>query len=38
LGISPETARVHRRHIYAKLGVGSQGELFSRVMDALADD
>ena len=35
LGISPETARVHRRHLYAKLGVGSQGELFSRVMTAV---
>lgn len=28
LSISIETVRVHRRHIYAKLGVSSQAELF----------
>jgi DNA-binding CsgD family transcriptional regulator len=28
LAISVETVRVHRRHIYAKLGVSSQAELF----------
>ncbi len=28
LRISGETVRVHRRHIYEKLGVSSQGELF----------
>ena len=28
LGISSETVRVHRRHIYEKLGVSSQAELF----------
>jgi DNA-binding CsgD family transcriptional regulator len=28
LGLSPETVRVHRRHIYRKLGVSSQAELF----------
>lgn len=28
LAISIETVRVHRRHIYAKLGVSSQAELF----------
>ena len=38
LGISPETARVHRRHLYAKLDVGSQGELFSRVMTAVVGE
>ncbi len=35
LGISPETLRVHRKHIYAKLGVSSQGELFSLFLSAL---
>ncbi|MCB2125568.1 MAG: helix-turn-helix transcriptional regulator [Rhodobacteraceae bacterium] len=29
LGISPGTVKVHRRHAYAKLNVGSQSELFS---------
>lgn len=28
LGISSGTVRIHRRNIYAKLGIGSQGELF----------
>jgi DNA-binding CsgD family transcriptional regulator len=28
LGIAPGTVRIHRRNIYAKLGIGSQGELF----------
>lgn len=28
LKISNETVRVHRRHIYEKLGISSQGELF----------
>jgi DNA-binding CsgD family transcriptional regulator len=28
LGISAETVRVHRRHIYAKLSISSQAELF----------
>lgn len=28
LKISSETVRVHRRHIYEKLGISSQGELF----------
>lgn len=32
LGISAETVRVHRRHIYAKLEVSSQAELFSRFL------
>ena len=31
-GMLPETARVHRRNIYAKLGVGSQGELFAMLL------
>lgn len=29
LGISAETVRVHRKHVYAKLEVSSQAELFS---------
>jgi DNA-binding CsgD family transcriptional regulator len=32
LGISAETVRVHRRHIYAKLDVSSQAELFRRFL------
>lgn len=35
LGISPGTVRIHRRNIYAKLRISSQGELFSRFMDTL---
>jgi DNA-binding CsgD family transcriptional regulator len=30
LGIAPGTVRIHRRNIYAKLRIGSQGELFAR--------
>ncbi|WNW10304.1 LuxR C-terminal-related transcriptional regulator [Pseudomonas sp. DTU_2021_1001937_2_SI_NGA_ILE_001] len=29
LGISPETIKAHRRHLYAKLNISSQPELFS---------
>lgn len=32
LAISVETVRVHRKHIYAKLGVASQAELFGRFL------
>lgn len=35
LGISPGTVRIHRRNVYAKLQIHSQGELFSRFIDAL---
>lgn len=35
LGISPGTVRIHRRNIYSKLRIRSQGELFSRFIDAL---
>lgn len=35
LGISPGTVRIHRRNIYAKLRIGSQGELFSLFIDKL---
>jgi len=38
LGISPGTVRIHRRNIYAKLRIGSQGELFSLFIDTLAGD
>lgn len=35
LDISPETERVHRKNIYAKLQVDSQKELLSQLFDAL---
>lgn len=35
LGISPGTVRIHRRNIYAKLRISSQGELFSRFIKTL---
>jgi len=35
LGNSPETVKVHRKRIYAKLDIASQGELFSVFLDAL---
>lgn len=35
LGISPGTVRIHRKNIYAKLGINSQGELFSQFISAL---
>jgi len=35
LGISPGTVRIHRRNIYSKLRIRSQGELFSRFIEAL---
>ncbi|AWI85506.1 helix-turn-helix transcriptional regulator [Alloyangia pacifica] len=37
LGIAPGTVRIHRRNIYGKLGVSSQGELFSQFMASLED-
>ncbi|WP_413867413.1 helix-turn-helix transcriptional regulator [Albidovulum sp.] len=36
LGISVETVKVHRRHIYTKLRISSQAELFSRAMSRSA--
>lgn len=36
LGISAGTVRIHRRNIYAKLRVNSQGELFSRFLRTLS--
>lgn len=35
LGISSGTVRIHRRNIYSKLRINSQGELFSRFIQAL---
>ncbi|MEC5320401.1 LuxR C-terminal-related transcriptional regulator [Brenneria populi subsp. brevivirga] len=35
LGISPGTVRIHKRNLYVKLRIGSQGELFSRFITAL---
>ena len=37
LGISPGTVRLHRRSIYSKLRINSQGELFSRFLETLAE-
>ncbi len=37
LGISPGTVRIHRRNIYAKLRINSQGELFSRFLETILD-
>ncbi len=37
LGISPGTVRIHRRNIYSKLRINSQGELFSRFLETLTD-
>jgi DNA-binding CsgD family transcriptional regulator len=35
LGISAGTVRIHRRNIYSKLHINSQGELFSRFLGTL---
>ncbi len=37
LQISPGTVRIHRRNIYAKLGISSQGELFGQFIGTLAE-
>ena len=37
LGIATGTVRIHRRNIYGKLGVSSQGELFSNFITSLDD-
>ncbi len=37
LGIAPGTVRIHRRNIYSKLRINSQGELFSRFLNTLVD-
>lgn len=36
LGIATGTVRIHRKNIYMKLGISSQGELFSRFVAALS--
>ena len=36
LGISAETAKLHRKHAFAKLDISSQAELFYLCVDALA--
>lgn len=38
LGISPGTVRIHRRNIYAKLRINSQGELFSLFIAAIGGE
>lgn len=38
LAISPDTVKVHRRHLYAKLDISSQPELFSLFIQALGHD
>lgn len=37
LSISTETVKVHRKHIYAKLGIKSQSELFALFLQAQQD-
>jgi DNA-binding CsgD family transcriptional regulator len=37
LGISPGTVRIHRRNIYSKLRINSQGELFSEFISAIVE-
>ncbi|NNE22670.1 MAG: helix-turn-helix transcriptional regulator [Rhizobiales bacterium] len=36
LEIAPGTVRIHRKNIYAKLGINSQGALFSQFIEALS--
>lgn len=38
LNISPGTVRIHRKNIYAKLRIHSQGELFSAFIKTLVDE
>jgi DNA-binding CsgD family transcriptional regulator len=35
LGISPTTVKTHRKNLYAKLGIGTQFELFALFLDSL---
>lgn len=37
MGIAAGTVRIHRRNIYSKLNINSQGELFSRFLSTLVD-
>ncbi len=38
LGIAPGTVMVHKRNLFAKLGISSQYELFSRFIEELSGD
>ncbi len=38
LDIAPGTVMVHKRNLFAKLGISSQYELFSRFIQSLSDD
>jgi DNA-binding CsgD family transcriptional regulator len=38
LDISAGTVRIHRKNIYSKLGINSQGDLFSRFIHALTSE
>ena len=38
LDIAPGTVKIHRKNIYAKLGIGSQAELFSVFLAALSGE
>lgn len=38
LAISTGTVRIHRKNIYSKLGINSQGALFSQFIHALSDE
>ncbi len=37
LGVSEDTIKSHRKHIYCKLDIGTQSELFSLFIDSLAE-
>ena len=37
LQIAPGTVKIHRKNIYAKLGIGSQAELFSMFLASISD-
>jgi DNA-binding CsgD family transcriptional regulator len=37
LNIAPGTVKIHRKNIYAKLGIGSQAELFSLFLASLSE-
>ena len=37
LRIAPGTVKIHRKNIYAKLGIGSQAELFCMFLASLSD-
>ena len=38
LDLAPGTVKIHRRNIYAKLGISSQSQLFSRFFDFLSPE